>query len=213
MATDTTVCVYDRAGRGWSDDTGDAQDAVHVAADLHTLLDRADVPGPYVLAGHSFGGLYALSFAAQFPDEVAGVVLLDSTAPSSDPPTIATDRADVVGRIATVIPSIGRLGLGRELASSVREFLQGAASTRQAAALTDLHDKPLVVVTADTGHDAGWMSAQRHLATLSTNSLQRIARDTTHQSLVDDATDSAAASQAVRDVVRAVRTSQPLSGR
>jgi pimeloyl-ACP methyl ester carboxylesterase len=52
----------------------------HLAADLHTLLERAHVPGPYVLAGHSFGGLYVQSFAAQFPDQVAGMVLLESTA-------------------------------------------------------------------------------------------------------------------------------------
>ena len=56
-----------------------------IAADLHTLLERAHVPGPYVLAGHSFGGLYVQSFAAQFPDQVAGLVLLDSTAPKPGP--------------------------------------------------------------------------------------------------------------------------------
>ena len=83
VARDTTVCVYDRAGRGWSDAADGPQDGAHIAADLHTLLDRAHVPGPYVLAGHSFGGLYVLSFAAQFPDQVAGLVLLDSTAPET----------------------------------------------------------------------------------------------------------------------------------
>ena len=61
------------------------QDGDRIAADLHTLLDRAHVPGPYVLAGHSFGGLYVLRFAAKFPDQVAGLVLLDSTAPKSGP--------------------------------------------------------------------------------------------------------------------------------
>jgi hypothetical protein len=85
VARDTRICVYDRAGRGWSDATDDPQDAAHIAADLHTLLDRAHVPGPYVLAGHSFGGFYVLSFAAQFPDEVAGMVLLDSTATKPGP--------------------------------------------------------------------------------------------------------------------------------
>jgi len=67
VARETRVCVYDRAGRGWSDAANNPQDGAHIAADLHTLLDRAHVPGPYVLAGHSFGGLYVLSFAAQFP--------------------------------------------------------------------------------------------------------------------------------------------------
>lgn len=57
VAPDTRVCVYDRAGRGWSEPTDTPQDASQIATDLHTLLRRGDVPGPYVLAGHSFGGL------------------------------------------------------------------------------------------------------------------------------------------------------------
>ena len=55
-----------------------------ISTDLHTLLQRAGVPGPYVIAGHSFGGLYALTFAAKHPDEVAGLVLIDSTSPHYD---------------------------------------------------------------------------------------------------------------------------------
>ena len=85
VAQDSRVCVYDRAGKGWSDPADGPQDAVQTATDLHTLLDRANVPGPYVLAGHSFGGLYVLTFAAQYPDQVAGLVLLDSTAPVAGP--------------------------------------------------------------------------------------------------------------------------------
>ncbi len=65
VARDTRVCVYDRAGRGWSEPADTAQDATQIATDLHTLLQRATVPGPYVLAGHSFGGLYVLTFAAR----------------------------------------------------------------------------------------------------------------------------------------------------
>ena len=67
VAHDTTVCVYDRAGRGWSDATDSPQDGAQIAADLHTLLDRAQVPGPYVLAGHSFGGLYVHSLRRAVP--------------------------------------------------------------------------------------------------------------------------------------------------
>ncbi len=83
IARETRVCVYDRAGRGRSDPADTPQDAVRVATDLHTLLQRGAVPGPYVLAGHSFGGLYALTFAARYPDDVAGMVLVDSTAPAA----------------------------------------------------------------------------------------------------------------------------------
>jgi hypothetical protein len=71
VARDTRVCVYDRAGRGWSEPADTAQDGAQIATDLHTLLQRGGVPGPYVLAGHSFGGLYVLTFAARYPDEEA----------------------------------------------------------------------------------------------------------------------------------------------
>jgi pimeloyl-ACP methyl ester carboxylesterase len=211
VAADTRVCVYDRAGRGWSDDADGPQDAAHIAADLHTLLDRAQVPGPYVLAGHSFGGLYVLSFAAQFPDQVAGLVLLDSTAPRPSPAGAKTEST-VVGRLATVMPSIAHLGASRDASSFLQEFLEGSASVQQAAAVTDLHGKPLIVVTADTGNDAAWQSAQQQLTTLSTNSRQRTAH-ATHESLVDDQAASAAASQAIGDVVTSVRTSSPLPPR
>ena len=83
VAATTRVCVYDRAGRGWSESAGAPQDGVQVATDLHTLLDRAGEQGPYVLAGHSAGGLYVLNFAQLYPDQVAGVVLLDSMSPAA----------------------------------------------------------------------------------------------------------------------------------
>ena len=80
---------------------------------------------------------------------------------------------------------------------------------QQAAALTNLNGKPLIVLTADTGNDEEWRAAQDHMATLSTNSLHRVAHATTHGSLVDDEADSAAASQAIRDVVAAIRQRAP----
>jgi pimeloyl-ACP methyl ester carboxylesterase len=239
VARDTTVCVYDRAGRGWSDATDSPQDGTHIAADLHTLLDRAHVPGPYVLAGHSFGGLYVQSFAAQFPDQVAGMVLLDSTAPKPGPaaPT-DTQSSEVVGRLSALVSAVAHLGVGRlvaqlssgtlppraqeeadanastarHLASFLKEYLAEAnTSMQEASSLTTLGSKPLIVVTADEGiTDGQWQSKQDHMATLSTNSLHRHA-NATHQSLLADEADSVAASQAIRDVVTAVRTSRPLA--
>jgi pimeloyl-ACP methyl ester carboxylesterase len=118
VARGTRVCVYDRAGRGWSEPAGTAQDGWQIATDLHTLLQRGNVPGPYVLAGHSFGGLYVLTFAARYPDEVAGMVLVDSTAPASAAkPGAASpgDRGsyDVMGRVSALVSNSARLGLGR----------------------------------------------------------------------------------------------------
>ena len=108
--------MYDRAGRGWSDAADGPQDAAHIAADLHTLLERAHVPGPYVLAGHSFGGLYVQSFAAQFPDQVAGMVLLDSTAPNPGPAQPTNTESYSLGRrVAVLLPAVAHLGAGRLL--------------------------------------------------------------------------------------------------
>ena len=239
IARDSRVCVYDRAGRGRSDAAKGPQDAAHIAADLNTLLDRAHVPGPYVLAGHSFGGLYTLTFAARYPDRVAGLVLLDSTAPRPGPaPPTTGESFGVLGRFLALAPAVAHLGVARLIAqadgglpprseaearanastarhldSYIDELLQGSTSMQQAATLTDLSGKPLVVLTADTGNDEAWRSAQDHLATLSTNSRHRVAEDTTHGSLMADEADAGAATQAIRDVVASVRTSQPLASR
>jgi pimeloyl-ACP methyl ester carboxylesterase len=237
VARDSKVCVYDRAGRGWSDDAEGPQDAAQIAADLHTLLERAHVAGPYVLAGHSFGGLYVQTFAANYPDQVAGLVLLDSTAPKPGPvlPT-NIESYNLLGRISALLSASAHFGTGRLVAegsysslpphfrgearanastahylrSSIEEFVAANTSMQQAASLTNLDGKPLVVVTADTGNSAVWEQAQDRMATLSTNSSHRVAKATTHESLLYDETDSAQASQAIRDVIAAVRTARPL---
>ena len=237
VARDTRVCVYDRAGRGWSDPADGPQDAVQTITDLHTLLDHAHIPGPYVLAGHSFGGLYILTFAATYPDQVAGMVLLDSTAPVPGPvPPTKAGSYDLGGRIAALLPALAHLGAAHLIGDSydslpprsrdearatvstahsvksfINEFFEGSTATHQAASLVDFGSKPLIVVTAGRGHDASWLAAQDKLATLSTNSRHQIVADATHVSLVLDQTDAAAASQAIRDVVAAVRTSRPLA--
>ena len=240
VAQHTRVCVYDRAGRGWSDPVDGPQDGAAIAADLHTLLQRARVPGPYVLAGHSFGGLYVQIFAAQFPDQVAGLVLLDSTAPEPGPaqPT-GTDPFHVVDRVAAVSAASAHLGAGRlqnpfsyttlppraraearatsstakHVASSIEEYAGASRAIQQASALTSLHGKPLIVLTADQGNnDDQWQTKQNHMATLSTNSLHRHAQ-ATHASLLADEADAAVAGQAIRDVVNSVRSVQPLPSR
>lgn len=79
VAKFTRVCSYDRAGFGWSDPASKPLSAEEVAADLHKLLEAADVPAPYVLVGHSVGGVYARAFAQKYSLEVVGMVLVDSS--------------------------------------------------------------------------------------------------------------------------------------
>ena len=177
-----------------------------------TLLERAHIPGPYVLAGHSFGGLYVQSFAAQFPDQVAGMVLLDSTAAKPGPAQPAnTDPYNLIGRVAALSAASAHLGAGRLLnpfsyttlpplpgrgprqlrdrptpCKLRRGVWRANTSMQQASALTSLNGKPLIVLTADEGiTDDQWQSKQDHMATLSTNSLHRHA-NATHASLLDE---------------------------
>lgn len=242
VARATRVCVYDRAGRGWSEPAAGPQDGAQIAADLHTLLHNAHVPGPYVLAGHSFGGLYMLTFAARYPDDVAGMVLVDSTAPAPTPPSSAApsggqSRDDLVDRVCALASIPARLGLARvygqlssddlppqsngealagsvtapNIRSTIIEYVQGSASVRQAAALRDFADKPLVVLTAGTGNDATWAAAQDRLAALSSNSVHRVVASATHQSLVADREHAAVTTVAIVQVVSAVRSAEPLT--
>ncbi len=221
VARHTTVCVYDRAGKGWSDAPQTAPDAAQTATDLHTLLERADVAGPYVLAGHSFGGLYVMRYASQYPDEVAGMVLIDSTAPNATPVSPTTEGSDrFLKHFSALMSATARLGLGRllgatakEMASFIDEYAVAGRSASQAGELTSLDGKPLIVLTAEQGNAAGWMPHQDAMAALSTNSGHRVVPGATHQSLVDNPAHATVVSQAIVDVVEAIRTGAPISTR
>ena len=208
VARTTRVCVYDRAGHGRSG----AAPGADPARDLHVLLERAHVPGPYVLAGHSLGGMFVLSYAHRYPSELGGVVLLDSMYPRQ-----AHTAADM-GSVLGVVPTIARTGLARllvdpkdgEPAAQARQFVrdieQMPAQLNRAAQLRTLGSLPLGVVTAGAGSEAGWSRHQNDLASLSTHTFHRTVAGSTHQSLIDDPKDAAASSRAIRDVVLAVRT-------
>ncbi len=79
VAAFTRICSYDRAGYAWSD-RGPAENTVEETIDdLHLLLRSASVMGPYVLVGHSIGGMYVRAYQRRYPEEVAGLVLVDAT--------------------------------------------------------------------------------------------------------------------------------------
>jgi pimeloyl-ACP methyl ester carboxylesterase len=237
VASTTRVCVYDRAGRGWSE-SASPRDGVQTATDLHTLLERAGEAGPFVLAGHSAGGIYVQNFAHLYPNQVAGVVLLDSMHPEQYT-KIASWSAfyQMFRRVSAVLPSMSRLGIGRPLyqsayrelpvlarneqrafwstprhARSVRdEFSKLRTAMGQAKPLASLGDRPLIVVTAEKDAEGGWMPAQNELAALSTNSAHRVLRDATHADLVENKAIAAQSSGAIRDVVTSVRAGTPVT--
>jgi pimeloyl-ACP methyl ester carboxylesterase len=237
----TRICAYDRAGQGWSDDATGPQDGIEVATDLHALLSRAGEHGPYVLAGHSSGGTLAMTYAARYPAQVAGLVLLDSSSPHQ-----FTDQPDFPGtyammrRLLPVMPPLARVGalhlapapastaLSSSATAQVRAFEtspRGANNMRdeqaqlrvvftQSQALSSFDPKPLAVVTARENADGtkGWAAAQDRMAALSTNSTHWTA-DTTHVGLLDDKAGSANSIRAITAVVTAVRTGVPLTSR
>jgi pimeloyl-ACP methyl ester carboxylesterase len=213
VARTTRVCVYDQAGHGMSDDA--PEDKADAARDLHELLERNNVPGPYVVAGHSLGGIHALNYARRYPKDVAGIVLLDSMSPQQ---TSMFEGADPV---LDVLPSIARTGIARllfdpkdgEPTAQTRAFVRDVkAMPRQlneAANLKSLGSRPLGVVTASVGSQAGWAANQDALAKLSTKSIHRTIPGSTHGSLIQDEADAAQSSRAISDIVETIRKAGP----
>ena len=108
----TRVCAYDRAGMGWSEMGPEPRDAKQISGELHALLNGADIEGPYVLVGHSFGGLYMRTYAARYPDEVAGVVLVDSSSPKqAGHQPVTRDSNEPQEQTFAVVPRLARLGV------------------------------------------------------------------------------------------------------
>jgi len=82
LAQKIRVCSYDRDGLGWSDESHQPRTAGRYASDLHTALLGAGEAGPFVMVGHSIGGMLVLNFVEAYPNEVVGVVLLEPTHPA-----------------------------------------------------------------------------------------------------------------------------------
>ena len=113
VAKEVRVCVYDRAGRGWSEADPEPQSLARTVRNLHTLLMNANIEGPYILVGHSIGGIYVRQFAADYPTEVAGMVLVDASNPyqfDRYPETSKENEAYL--QMAKLFPVFARLGVG-----------------------------------------------------------------------------------------------------
>jgi pimeloyl-ACP methyl ester carboxylesterase len=182
-----------------------------------------------------------MTYAARYPAQVAGMVLLDSSSPYQ-----YTDQPDFAGTFATMrrvlplfpalarvsatrlMPAASSTALSSEAAAQVQAFAtspRGARNMRdeqaqlrhvftQAQALSTLGSKPLAVVTARENADGtrGWAAAQDRMAELSTNSVHWTA-DTSHVGLIADTAGSPSSVRAITAVVTAVRTGEPVSTR
>jgi pimeloyl-ACP methyl ester carboxylesterase len=238
LAQTTRVCAYDRAGIGWSERGPEPRDARQISSELHTLLKGADTEGPYVLVGHSYGGLYAQMYAARYPKQVAGVVLVDSTHPEQFTRS-PEGRAmyEQTRRMGAFVPWLTRLGVTRltnfypahpdlppkqraqieafnsstqQWVTTVEEFGATPETSAQVRSMGSLGDEPLAVITAGQ-QTPDWLEMQDELAALSPNSIHRVVDGATHESLLYDKGDSQVTSAAIEQVVEAGRTDQPLA--
>jgi pimeloyl-ACP methyl ester carboxylesterase len=115
VAQATRVCSYDRAGTGWSEPGPTPRDPKQISMELHTLLGKAGIDGPYVLVGQSFGGLYVRMHADLYPKEVAGMVLVDASHPdmwTRMPPEVATTLKPPAWKVGAMT-FLTRLGVFR----------------------------------------------------------------------------------------------------
>ena len=103
MGSSPRVCAYDRANLGKSDSAPKPRTFADMTRDLHTLLQNVPIEGPYVLVGHSMGGMLVQLYASQYPEDVVGLVLVDSGHPDMG------DRLLAMLPVSTVVDYAGAL--------------------------------------------------------------------------------------------------------
>lgn len=203
------ACLYDRAGLGWSDPVPGPRSLNDRADDLHALLTASGVKGPYILVGHSMGGLITRFYAKAHPEDVAGLVLVESSEETFNarPESVKrTERnAEQLGLAAQAISmgiDVPQLRLPLAPPSQAVALRAGVVRTGQddllamsklgpevaaIGGLGGLGDIPLAVVRRgkqDAGltpeENAGWFEAQERLAKLSSRSVLMVAEDSGH---------------------------------
>lgn len=224
------VVSYDRAGLGWSGVDPAPKSAMQVARRLRSLLRHAEVPPPYVLVGHSMGGLFIRVFADRYPDEVAGMVLVDASHPDQRRRSSAIETHMRSGfLLLKAVPLLAQLGYVRitrlfhswaeglppkqaaeakaflssysHLKATLDESLAWEAICEEVRATRHLMDKPLAVVTAGRDVLPGQPELQRELAALSANSIHVTVTGADHVTLITHREHALSVVEAIRHVV------------
>ena len=224
VAKTARVCTYDRAGLGWSNASTQPHDAAQYARELHTLLQNANVPGPYVMVGHSLGGFIVRIFAHDYASEVAGVVLVDSM----NPKQVTQSQSNFLARLYSLQAVLTRFGVGRllvklgifpsmppseaayyplyirpgSLQASASEYQELPASAAEAAAVKTFGDLPLIVLTAKLNDNPGWPEWQTELLQLSSSSQHLFAEHSGHTIQLDEPEAAVAAILKMVELVR-----------
>ena len=148
LASFTRIVSYDRPNTtaGASDPAPVPRTAADVVTDLHVLLDAANVPAPYVLVGHSVGGLFVRLYASTYPEDVAGLVLVDSSHEDQEERRrpLVSEELFAAAQQATH-SNIEGIDLGASF-----------AQVREARAAAPLRSMPLIVVSAGQADPAGF---------------------------------------------------------
>jgi pimeloyl-ACP methyl ester carboxylesterase len=140
LAATTRVVAYDRAGLGWSDPSSEPHDAQQSARDLHTALQKAGIYAPYVVAGHSYGGLVVRAFADLYSNEVVGMVLIDASHPDQWAHMPVSRGGKLNGRLNLLTAFLARLGVVRLF--QLENALSRGLPERQAAEMRAILAKP-----------------------------------------------------------------------
>ncbi len=221
VAAFTRVCLYERPGvtavvdgrvvPSRSDPVPMPRTAEGVVADLHALLRAAAVPGPYVLVGHSLGGLFVRLYAAAYPDEVVGLVLVDAWSEQLRA-LLTPEQWQSYVRFNSVVPP----ELAGERDYETIDFAAASAAMREAVAARPLRPLPLVVLAhgqpfgvpeaglgfAPETLERAWRAAQEGLAALAPDARFAVAAESGHYVQLQQPELVVAA---VRQVVEAVR--------
>ena len=199
----TRVCAYDRAGLGRSDRGPVPRTSERIVAELRQLLERARVRPPYVLVGHSFGGLNVRLYAARHPDEVAGLVLVDAT-PEDYPAMENSLRSPGEREKLRTTLALAPLAYGDELAS----MPASAESVRAAVVPKGL---PVAVLSAAHRDEpeafrAAWSTLQRRMADSFPSGHQIIAEASDHYIQFDE---PELVVRAIREMLAAAKEGPP----
>ena len=222
VAAFTRVCAYDRPGTATvandvlkpsrSDAVPMPRTAQDIVSDLHTLLETAGIPGPYVLVGHSFGGLLMRLYASTYPDEVVGLVLVDAFSESLHDQMTA-EQWDAYKELFQPVPP----ALAGYADLEFTDLDASIAQIRQAATTSPLRSMPVVVLSRGramqmppdlpgglTGDflERAWHESQHELAALAPGLKRIIASESEHYIQLEQPELVIAA---VREVVDAVR--------
>jgi pimeloyl-ACP methyl ester carboxylesterase len=234
VAKFTQVFSYDRAGLGWSDRADVPFSGLNVATQLHDILQASGISPPYVVVGHSMGGLLVRIFADLYPDEAAGMVLVDASHPDQYTRNPDIRRFMNSGfKLLRKIPILTKLGYvrltgclncqadglpGRQRAeahvflsshshfcTTLHESLAWEKICSEVRRAGNIGNKPLAVLSAGRDLLPGSLELQGDLGTLSSDSTHRIIEGATHVTLITHREHALSVVESIRQVVDKAR--------